>query len=111
VSKVDGSFLKTIIRVDLTGVNLNNVPTVAIGIERSGSWSGGSGGSGVIFLDDIRFYGTAPAVSLLPDPEGNLTVNLSFEFPDWGPSWGIRDNDDNWREDLVKVIVEQTRSN
>jgi len=25
--------------------------------------------------------------------------------------WGIRDNSDNWREDLVKVIVQQTRSN
>jgi len=80
--------------VDLTGVNLNNVSTVAIGIERSG----GSGGSGVIFLDDISLYGTAPAVSLPPDPAGNLTVNPSFESPDLGPGGTGQWTDyvDNW---------------
>jgi hypothetical protein len=67
--------------VDLTGVDLNNVPTVVIGIERSG----GSGGSGMIFLDSIGLYGTAPAVSLPPDSAGNLTVNPSFESLDLGP--------------------------
>jgi len=76
------------------GVNLNNVSTVTIGLERTG----GSGGSGVIFLDDIRLYGTAPAVSFPPDPEENLTVNPSFESPDLGPGgteqWA--DYVDNW---------------
>jgi len=38
------------------GVSLSNVSTMTIGIERTG----GSGGSGIIFLDDIRLYGEAP---------------------------------------------------
>jgi len=63
------------------GVNLNNVSTVTIGFERTG----GSGGSGVIFVDDIRLYGTPPAVSVPPDPAVSLTVNPSFESPDLGP--------------------------
>ena len=76
------------------GVNLNNVSTVTIGLERTG----GSGGSGVIFVDDIRLYGTAPAVSLPPDPSVSLTVNPSFESPDLGPGGTGQWTDyvDNW---------------
>ena len=42
--------------VDLTGVNLNNVSSLTIGIERTG----GTGGSGTILIDDIRLYGIIP---------------------------------------------------
>jgi hypothetical protein len=42
--------------IDLAGINLSNVSTMTIGIERVGA----PGGSGVIYLDDIRLYGQAP---------------------------------------------------
>jgi len=41
--------------VDLTGVNLNNVSSLTIGLERIGS----AGGSGMILLDEIRLYRVA----------------------------------------------------
>jgi len=41
--------------VDLTGVNLDNVSSLTIGLERIG----GAGGSGMILLDEIRLYGVA----------------------------------------------------
>ncbi|MHC4434447.1 MAG: hypothetical protein ACYTBS_21625, partial [Planctomycetota bacterium] len=68
--------------IDLTalGVNLNNVPTLTIGVERTG----GSGGKGVVLLDDILLYGKAPAAVIQPDLAVNLTVNPSFESPDLG---------------------------
>jgi hypothetical protein len=76
------------------GVNLNNVSTLTIGLERSGA----SGGKGVVLLDDIMLYGKAPAVVTQPDLEENLTVNPSFESPDLGPGgtgqWA--NNVDNW---------------
>ncbi|MHC4539616.1 MAG: discoidin domain-containing protein, partial [Planctomycetota bacterium] len=44
--------------IDLTGVNLNNVSSLTIGIERAG----GSGGSGVVLLDEIVLAASAPVV-------------------------------------------------
>ena len=82
--------------IDLTalGTDLDYVSTMKIGFERSG----GSGGKGVVLLDDIMLYGIAPVVPLQPDPEDNLTVNPSFESPDLGPGgteqWA--DYVDNW---------------
>jgi hypothetical protein len=43
--------------VDLIGVNLNNISSLTIGIERTG----GVGGSGIVLIDDIWLYGTVPA--------------------------------------------------
>ena len=45
--------------VDLAslGINLSNVTQLAIGIERIGT----TGGSGMVFIDDIRLYRTIPA--------------------------------------------------
>jgi hypothetical protein len=40
------------------GTNLNNVTQLSIGLERTGA----TGGTGVVFIDDIRLYQTAPAV-------------------------------------------------
>ncbi|MHC4533719.1 MAG: hypothetical protein ACYS6K_07190, partial [Planctomycetota bacterium] len=62
------------------GVDLNNVSTLTIGLERTG----GLGGKGVVLLDDITLYGKAPAVVHQPDPSANLAVNPSFESPDLG---------------------------
>jgi len=82
--------------IDLSalGVDLIHVSTLTIGLERLG----GSGGKGVVLLDDIMLYGVAPAVLTQPDPEDNLTTNPSLESPDWGPSgteqWA--DKVDNW---------------
>ncbi|MBN2182053.1 MAG: discoidin domain-containing protein [Sedimentisphaerales bacterium] len=45
--------------VDLTGINLTNVSTLSISVERSG----GSGSSGVVLIDEIRLYGTAPEIT------------------------------------------------
>jgi hypothetical protein len=41
--------------IDLIGVNLNNVSSLTIGLERTG----GAGGSGMILLDEIILYGVA----------------------------------------------------
>jgi len=45
--------------IDLTsfGVNLSNVTELSIGLERSGA----AGGMGVVYIDDIRLYRSAPA--------------------------------------------------
>ncbi|MBN2180645.1 MAG: discoidin domain-containing protein [Sedimentisphaerales bacterium] len=58
--------------IDLTGMNLSNVTTMTIGIESSGS--------GMIFLDDISLYRTAPPVVQPEDPgTGNLMALYSME--------------------------------
>jgi hypothetical protein len=41
------------------GINLNNIDKIAIGLG-SGSGTASSGGSGVIFIDDIRLYRPRP---------------------------------------------------
>ena len=61
--------------IDLTGVNLNNVPTVAIGIESSG----GSGGSGVVFVDEIRLYREASPIPVPVDP-GTVGLVAHYQF-------------------------------
>jgi len=68
--------------IDLTtlGLNLSSVSGLTIGLERTG----GAGGRGVVLLDDIRLYGLAPAATIQPDPENNLTTNPSLESPDFG---------------------------
>ncbi|MCF7972976.1 MAG: discoidin domain-containing protein [Phycisphaerae bacterium] len=82
--------------IDLSAlnVNLSHVSTLTIGLERVG----GSGGTGVVLLDDITLYGTAPALVRQPDPADNLTLNPSFESPDLGPGgtgqWA--DHVDDW---------------
>ena len=43
-----------------TGANLQNVSSVTIGVEGSGS--------GVIYVDDLRLYAAAPAVATPVDP-------------------------------------------
>ncbi len=52
--------------IDLTGMNLNNVATLSIGIEGSGS--------GMIFLDDFMLYRIAPPVTVPTDPGTNALV-------------------------------------
>jgi hypothetical protein len=62
--------------IDLTAINLNNIPTVTIGIERSG----GSGSSGVVFVDEIRLYREAPPVPVPVDPgTDGLVAHYQFE--------------------------------
>jgi len=46
------------------GVNLANVNTIAIGFGDNPDTSGQAGGSGMVFIDDIRLYRPAP-----PEPE------------------------------------------
>ena len=82
--------------IDLSAfdVDLTNVSTLTIGLERLG----GAGDKGVVLLDDIMLYGVAPTTLTQPDPEDNLTVNPSLELPDWGAAgtgqWA--DYVDNW---------------
>ena len=52
--------------IDLAGMNLNNVTTLSIGIEGSGS--------GMIFLDDFMLYRIAPPVTVPTDPGTNALV-------------------------------------
>jgi hypothetical protein len=53
--------------VDLTslGVNLSNVTTFSIGFERTGA----TGGSGIVFIDDIQLYKSAPPIPVPTEPE------------------------------------------
>ncbi len=44
--------------VPLTGINLSNVSSLTIGIEKTGT----TGGKGVVYLDDIALYRVAPAI-------------------------------------------------
>ncbi|NQV33320.1 MAG: discoidin domain-containing protein, partial [Phycisphaeraceae bacterium] len=75
-------------------VDLDNVLTMTVGLERLGA----TGGRGVVLLDDIMLYGVAPVTLTQPDPEDNLTVNPSLESPDWESAgtgqWA--DNVDDW---------------
>jgi hypothetical protein len=64
--------------IDLTGVSLSNVSTLAIGIERSG----GTGGSGIVFIDDITLVASAPAVpseEIWIEAEAFNTITAPFE--------------------------------
>jgi hypothetical protein len=64
--------------IDLTslGVNLGNVTTFSIGFERTGA----TGGSGVVFIDDIRLYRTAPPIPVPTEPAvTGLVAYYSFE--------------------------------
>jgi hypothetical protein len=58
--------------IDLTSMNLNNIATLSIGIEGSGS--------GTIFLDDFLLYRNAPPVIQPEDPgTGNLIAQYTME--------------------------------
>jgi len=64
--------------VDLTGVSLSNVSTLAIGIERSD----GTGGSGIVFIDEITLVASAPAVpseEIWIEAENFVTITAPFE--------------------------------
>ncbi len=64
--------------IDLTslGVNLGNVTTVSIGFERTGA----TGGSGIVFIDDIRLYKTPPPEIEPLDPGTDaLVAHYAFE--------------------------------
>ena len=52
------------------GINLNNVTTLGIGFERTGA----TGGSGTVFIDDIRLYRSAPPVPIAVDPGTDALV-------------------------------------
>ncbi len=59
----------------VAGVNLKSVKTLAIGVG-----DGSSGGTGTIFVDDIRLYVTAPQVATPADPGANgLTLLYAME--------------------------------
>jgi hypothetical protein len=52
------------------GINLSNVATLTIGFERTGA----TGGSGTVFIDDIRLYRSAPLVPVSVDPGTDALV-------------------------------------
>jgi hypothetical protein len=58
------------------GTNLSNVSTFTIGFERTGA----TGGSGIIFIDDIRLYTIPPAITEPIDPgKDALVAHYAFE--------------------------------
>jgi len=58
------------------GVNLSNVSTLSIGFERTGA----TGGSGTVFIDDIRLYRVAPPIAEPADPGTDaLVAYYAFE--------------------------------
>jgi len=70
---------------DFTGVNLSNITELSIGLERSGA----AGGSGVVYIDDIRLYPSRclpelvkPAVDLNNDCQVNY-LDLEIMAGDW----------------------------
>jgi hypothetical protein len=57
------------------GINLSNVATLSIGFERTG----GSGGSGMVFIDDIRLYPLLPDLEPVDPGTENLTHSYLFD--------------------------------
>ena len=67
--------------VDLAGVNLNNVSSLTIGVERTG----GSGGSGVVLIDEIVLAASAPAVpseEVWVEAEANNSITAPMRIYD-----------------------------
>jgi len=57
--------------IDLTDIDLSNVPTFAIGFERTGA----SGGAGIVYIDDIALYpqqSVSPIGITIPVPNGDF---------------------------------------
>ncbi|MCK4722806.1 MAG: LamG domain-containing protein, partial [Dehalococcoidia bacterium] len=52
------------------GVSMSNVTSLSLGFERTGAF----GGSGIVFIDDIRLYKTPPPELLPVDPGNNGLV-------------------------------------
>ena len=58
-----------------TGANLKNVKSLTIGIG-----DGKVGGTGTIYVDDVRLYGEAPSVVAPVDPgSGGIVANYTFD--------------------------------
>ncbi len=58
------------------GVNQSNVSTFSIGFERTGA----TGGSGIVLIDDIRLYKSAPPVPVSTEPSTDgLVAYYTFE--------------------------------
>ena len=64
--------------IDLAGINLSNVSSLTIGLDRIGS------GTGIVYIDDIRLYGAAPEIA--------ANVQINGVFNDWSdhPDAGAR---------------------
>lgn len=94
--------------IDLAGINLSNVPSLAIGLNGIGA------GTGIVYVDDILLFGAAPqttANELLnggfehwsdhPDA-GNWTYMTTIQ-DDPGVAWYVHDTDDastgSWLQD------------
>ena len=75
------------------GVNLANVNTIAIGLGNRNNPQ--AGGSGTIYIDDIRLYPPAP-------PEPVAVENFSFELPGTEKQAGF-DNVPGWNTDAPPV--------
>jgi len=89
--------------IDLAGlgIDLSNVTTLSIGTERIGA----SGGSGLLFIDEIRLYRVAPvsaqAVSLKNDFDA-LAVGASMHDVDgWEGWWG----DAQWAARITDTVA------
>jgi hypothetical protein len=67
--------------IDLTGMDLSNVPALAIGFERTGA----IGGAGVVYLDEIHLDRSASEIVA-----ANPVVNGDFEY------WSDHPNAGNW---------------
>jgi len=59
------------------GIDLNNVTQLTIGLERTA----GAGGSGTIFIDDIRLYG-ARCLPSVQKPSGDLNNDCVVDYSD-----------------------------
>lgn len=69
------------------GIDLSNVPSMTIGLERP---VGGSGSSGILLVDSIRLYGSAPPVrdSIWLEAEEGALGNAWLVGPDLAASNG-----------------------
>jgi hypothetical protein len=79
--------------IDLAGISLSNVPTLAIGLDRI------SGGVGIVYIDDVRLYGTAPEIA------ATVQINGVFKYRSDHPgvAWYVHATDDastgSWLDD------------
>jgi len=89
------------IDLDTLNVNLSNIQTLSIGVERIG----GSGGSGMLFIDEIRLYRVAPGavetISLINDFD-SLAVGANMHDVDgWEGWWG----DGQWAAKITDTVA------
>jgi len=89
-------------------VNLTNVNTISIGFGDKNNPQ--FGGSGLMFIDDIRLYRQRPLLALSPDPQDGATNVIQPVILRWAPAEPTLQHDIYFGEDEQAVANAKTES-